>query len=272
MLNIESGMYFCPSHWLDNTLRIALVGCGATGSAIAPLLFKLNHIRREVTGREYGLNLFIFDPKNVTATGMNRTGFFATEVGLNKAQIMANKLNTAYGQNFAVGYPRPFSGNDAGNRYDVIITATDSAKSRYDIQHHVKQRHHGNRKSLWLDIGVGEQYGNVVLGEFGHGKHRLPNALDLFPSIASTSEDKALKRNSCDVLDAITRQNFTVNEWGAAMAVGLLSRLMLNGSIKVQGSMYDVETCGSTPIRINRQMWRSFGYNYRKNPKQTTTA
>lgn len=268
MLNIDSGLYFCPSHWLSSTLRIAVVGCGATGSAVAPLLFKLNHIRRELTAQEYGLKLYLFDPKAVTETGKNRTGYFATEVGMNKAIVMANKLNTAYGRNFAVGHPRVFTSVDATNNYDVIITATDSAKSRYDIQYNVSQV--SQRKTrLWLDIGVGEQFGNVVLGEFGHGKHRLPNALDLFPSLASTSEDKALKRASCDVLDAITRQNFCVNEWGATMGIALLSRLMLNGSLTTHAAMYDVETCGSTPIRINRQVWRSFGYNYRKNPYLT---
>ena len=125
MLNIDSGLYFCPAHWLEHDVRIALVGCGATGSAIAPLLFKLNHIRRELTGRELGLNLFIFDPKNVTQTGMNRTGFFATEVGMNKAIVMANKLNTAVGYNFAVGYDRPFRPADAGKGFDFLGGAID---------------------------------------------------------------------------------------------------------------------------------------------------
>ena len=266
MLNIDSGLYFCPAHWLEHDVRIALVGCGATGSAIAPLLFKLNHIRRELTGRELGLNLFIFDPKNVTQTGMNRTGFFATEVGMNKAIVMANKLNTAVGYNFAVGYDRPFTPADAGKGFDVVITATDSAKSRIDINEAVRNTYQSRKEVLWLDVGVGEQYGNVVLGQFGHGKNRLPNALDLFPSMAEASEDKALERPSCDVLDAISRQNFTVNEAGATTAIGLLSRLILNGSITVSGALYDVETCGSSPIRINRQVWRSFGYNFRKNP------
>lgn len=262
MLNIEAGLYFCPSHWLNSTLRIALVGCGATGSAIAPLLFKLNHIRKELTAQEYGLQLFLFDPKNVTETGKNRTGFFSTEVGLNKAEVMANKLNTAYGKNFSCGFPRHFSPSDTSMDFDIVITATDSAKSRYEIQKFMGRKK--SKTSLWLDIGVGEQFGNVVLGEFGRGNHRLPNALDLFPDIAKGEEDNVLKRPSCDVLDALTRQNFTVNETGATTAVGLLSRLMLNGSISVNGAMYDVEQCGSSPIRINREVWRSFGYRYRK--------
>lgn len=267
MLNIESGLYFCPSHWLNSNLRIALVGCGATGSAVAPLLFKLNHIRRELTAQEYGLNLSIFDPKKVTETGKNRTGFFSTEVGLNKAQVMANKLNNAYGKNFASGFSRPFCPSDTSMDFDIVITATDSAKSRYDIQGFMGKVK--NKTSLWLDIGVGEQFGNVVLGEFGKGKHRLPNALDLFPDIAKGQQDDELKRKSCDILDAISRQNFTVNESGAATAVGLISRLMLHGSISVNGAMYDVEQCGSSPIRINREVWRSFGYQYRK-PKSVS--
>ncbi|WP_338455096.1 PRTRC system ThiF family protein [uncultured Alteromonas sp.] len=265
MLNIESGLYFCPSHWLNNNLRIALVGCGATGSAVAPLLFKLNHIRRELTAQEYGLQLSIFDPKKVTETGKNRTGFFSTEVGLNKAHVMANKLNNAYGQNFAYGFSRPFCPSDTSMDFDIVITATDSARSRYDIQEFMGKKK--NKTSLWLDIGVEEQFGNVVLGEFGKGKHRLPNALDLFPEMAKGQHDDALKRNSCDVLDALTRQNFTVNEQGATTGVGLLSRLILNGCISVSGSMYDIEQCGSSPIRINREVWRSFGYRYRKPSK-----
>lgn len=267
MLNIDTGLYFCPAHWLNSTLDIALVGCGATGSAVAPLLFKLNHIRRELTGQEYGINVKIFDPKNVTETGKNRTGFFSTEVGMNKALVMANKLNTAYGKNFVTGLPRPFTHNDT-RRVDVVITATDSAKSRYDIQAMMANR----KDTLWLDIGVGEQYGNVVLGEFGKGKHRLPNALDLFPDIASAKQDNELKRASCDVIDALTRQNFTVNEQGATTAIGLLSRLILNGSISVHGALYDIELCGSSPINISRNVWRSFGYQYRKTAKKAQSV
>ena len=265
MLNIESGLYFCPSHWLDNNLRIALVGCGATGSAVAPLLFKLNHIRRELTAQEYGLQLSIFDPKKVTETGKNRTGFFATEVGLNKAHVMANKLNNAYGKKFASGFSRPFCPSDTAMDFDIVITATDSAKSRYDIQAMMVKK----KNALWLDIGVGEQYGNVVLGEFGRGKHRLPNALDLFPDIAIAKQDNELKRASCDVLDALKRQNFTVNEQGATTAVAILSRLILHASISVHAALYDIELCSSSPINISRNVWRSFGYHYRKPAKKT---
>ena len=276
MLNVESGLYTCPHHWLENSINIALVGVGATGSAIATLLYKLNHIRRETTDGMYGVKIYLFDPKSVSRTGINRTGFLSTEVGLNKAECIANKLNTAYGKIIAKGIPRPFTKDDASFGYDVVITATDSAGSRYDVGRFNQNPNLNYRdkakKRLWLDVGVGEQYGNVILGEFGKGKHRLPNVNDLFPSIKETSDDASLKRASCDVLDAISRQSFTVNETGAATAIAILSKLMINGNISVNGAMYEVETCGSSPIRINRQVWRSFGYQYRKNKHLTTSV
>ena len=253
MLNIQSGLYLCPQHWLNNTLEIALVGVGATGCAIATLLFKLNHIRSELTHGDYGINLYLFDGKAVTETGKNRTGFLSTEVGMNKSVVMANKLNNALGKQFAVGTGRDFCKKDAKHNFDVVITASDSASSRNMIARSHTE-HPSRLAKLWLDVGVGEHYGNVVLGEFGHGKHRLPNVTDLFPAIQLEEEDKKTNRASCDVMDAITRQSFCVNEIGASMGIAILSKLMLQGSIATQGAMYDSATCGSSSIHINKTL------------------
>lgn len=264
MVNIESGIFTCSETWLTKTLNIAVVGVGATGSSVATMLYKLNHIRREVTDNQYGINVTFFDPKNVTATGANRTGFIRSEIGMNKATTMANKLNNANGSVFAYGSANKFSlgALKDPSKLDVIITATDSASSRNQIAQM------GNRLShqpIWLDIGVGGSQGNIVLGELGTGKHRLPNVSDLFAAMKDEREDKDLNRASCDILDAITRQAFSVNETGASMAIGLLSRLVIYGSLTTHAAIYDISNCLSTPININRTAWKSFGYLYRKN-------
>lgn len=266
-VNIDAGIFTCPQRWLSEDVNIAVIGVGATGSAVATMLYKLNHIRREMTDNQFGINVTFFDPKAVTQTGYNRTGFLRSEVGQNKALCMANKLNNAFGGIFAYGVPSVFSLSALRNprSLDVIITATDSAASRNQIAKHSQLLNNG---CLWLDIGVGDTQGNVVLGGLGKGKSRLPTVSDLFPSMQAEAQDKQQHRASCDVLDAITRQAFSVNETGAAFGVGLLSRLMLFGSINTQGCIYDVAQCRSTPININRLAWKSFGYVYRK-PAQT---
>jgi len=270
MINIDKGNFTCPEHWLNNTINIVVVGVGATGSAIATMLYKLNHIRREVTDNAYGITVTFFDPKTVTATGANRTGFLKTEIGMNKALTMANKMNNANGSIFAFGSPNAFSFRNlrSCDGVDVVITATDSAASRNQIAKDGKSL---SDKTLWLDIGVGGTQGNVVLGQFGKGKHRLPNVSDLFPAMREEAEDKALHRASCDVLDAITRQAFGVNETGAAMGIGMLSRLMLFGSINTHGCLYDIASCRSTPIHVDRTAWKSFGYTYRTNKQQANS-
>jgi PRTRC genetic system ThiF family protein len=270
-VNIDSGIFTCPQRWLTEDINIAVMGVGATGSAVATMLYKLNHIRREMTDNQFGINVTFFDPKAVTQTGYNRTGFLRSEIGQNKALCMANKLNNAYGKIFAYGAPTAFSLSALRNprQLDVLITATDSASSRNQIAKQSKRLDHG---CLWLDIGVGDTQGNVVLGELGKGKSRLPTVSDLFPSMQAEVQDKAQNRASCDVLDAITRQAFGVNETGAAFGIGLLSRLMLFGSINTQGCIYDVAQCRSTPININRMAWKSFGYLYRKPAKAKATV
>ena len=261
MLLMDENRFVVPDHWINNDIRIALVGVGATGSALATLLFKLHHIRQSISDGLVGLKVSLFDPKSVTVTGVNRTGFLRHEVGFNKAVVMANKLNISYGIPFCKGVAAPFT-PDQCRHYDVIITATDSAASRLAIA----QAYVSKVTTLWLDVGVGGAAGNVVLGQLGKGKHRLPNVADLFDLTTAEKEDKTLQRASCDTLDAITRQAFCVNEVGAATAMGLLSRLIVRGQLSTHGCMYDIEQGDSVPINIDKQVWRGFGYNYRKNP------
>lgn len=268
MVNLESGTYSIPHQWLTNDISIALVGVGATGSAVASLLYKLNHIRREITDGDYGVEVALFDPKSVTETGKNRTGFLASEVGKNKAFCMANKLNNSYGKKFCIGVDQPFSFDVYRNAPDMVITATDSAKSRNAI--FKNGIHHA--KTLWLDIGVGGSSGNVILGELGKGKCRLPTVCDLFNTLQAEEDDKTLERNSCDTLDAITRQSFTVNEMGGAIGIGLLSQLIFRGSISSHGALYNVKSMQSTPLTINRTVWRSFGFNYRKSKTRVANS
>ena len=77
MINIESGLYTCKEKWLNSDINIVLAGVGATGSAVASMLFKLHHIRKEMTDNEFGLRLALFDPKSVSQTGITELVFCA---------------------------------------------------------------------------------------------------------------------------------------------------------------------------------------------------
>lgn len=74
-----------PCALLQNKVRITVVGCGGTGSAIAAGLPYL-HQAMVALGHPHGLDVTLVDGDRISRTNCVRQPFSESEIGLHKAQ------------------------------------------------------------------------------------------------------------------------------------------------------------------------------------------
>lgn len=254
-------MYYIPHTLVNANVKIALVGAGGTGSYFAIELVKLATAMRTLSP-ESSLEVTIFDGGIVTEANCIRQNFYATQIGLNKADAITWVTNNLHSMNFkSVGKNIKPSDLDG---FDLIITCVDLPSIRYQIYQYFNNSFNAYRKVLWLDTGNTENSGQLVLGEFGNNKY-LPTVCDLYDY--SILSDKKGEHKSCSAIESLTKQNLGVNAFCARLGGQLLCNLFLKGRIKNHGAYFDCEELSSYPLNIDLETWKIHGYKPKFIPK-----
>lgn len=247
-----------PSAWIDQPIRIELIGCGGTGSSMLDELFRMHSLLVRLA--HPGLIVRAWDGDTVSEANVGRQRFWPCDVGWNKAELAVKRYN-GFGDAGWAYVDRMLERHDAEHlRTDVVITCVDSPRVRAWLGEVGRERDKG--ETLWLDTGNDADSGQVVLGNWSGrtdrtkpGEVRLPNVLDLYPDLANQTDDP---RASCSVEEAIERQDFGINQRVAAEASGLLWRLIRYGEIDRHGS-YIYQGSGEVlPLHIDEDQWQSF--------------
>src|ERR1039457_5234490 len=80
---------------LTSKCSVVLIGCGGTGSQVLSGLARL-HLSLIALGHP-GLDVHAYDPDTVSNSNVGRQLFAQSDVGLNKASVLVNRLNMYYG-------------------------------------------------------------------------------------------------------------------------------------------------------------------------------
>lgn len=236
-----------PAHWAFNAIQVHLVGVGGTGCQVADQLAAL-HATLVALGHP-GLMVKLYDPDVVSSANIGRQRFTRADIGLNKAQVLAHRINVFHGLNWEA-VPERFDtcfGTD-----HLILGCTDSVAARESMFHAC---------GWWLDCGNDARSGHVILGQtpssFKHDSKsvRIPTWLDLFPG---TPEDDA--GPSCSVEQAIRRQSWPVNLRAASIATELLYQWIREGSLSWHGALFTVTPPSIFPLEVKPETWLPFGY------------
>ena len=100
-------MHTILPHLLRRTMKVAVVGCGGTGSAIVSGLPHL-HQALIAGGHPSGLSVTVIDGDRISAANCVRQPFSASEIGLFKSVVLINRLNLFWGLDWqAVPHHRP---------------------------------------------------------------------------------------------------------------------------------------------------------------------
>ena len=168
-----------------HALRFYFVGCGGTGSWLAPHLVRLARFLRET--RQMKAHLTFIDPDVVEMKNVFRQNFGEAEVGGYKAELLALRYAASWGQSIEV-HASPFDKGMVQLKYQdlgVIVGCVDNAAARRAIADALDQetRLHGADglpRLWWLDAGNGTYTGQVLFGAARNAR-QLQYAFPYFP-------------------------------------------------------------------------------------------
>ncbi|MEY2161588.1 MULTISPECIES: PRTRC system ThiF family protein [unclassified Rhodanobacter] len=254
------GSFTIPASLVGGTRRprVMIVGVGGTGSHFAEAFARLQHTVMALG--HPGFEVTLVDGDRVSQSNVGRQRFYASDTGLSKALCLVHRINMAFGFDWEAshGYFKPKSLGDVRTP-DLLVTCTDKALLRAEIGSHMAKR---PSEALWADFGNGAAKGQVCLGHLGKpaASERLPNVFDLYPEL-SQMERADREEPSCSMAEAITRQEFPINQQVAQLGIALLWTLLRKGSLDHHG--YFVETTPfvqTRPMMIDPVAWSFYGY------------
>ncbi|MBD0788228.1 PRTRC system ThiF family protein [Vibrio sp. Y2-5] len=248
-------MFYLPSHLINRSVTVALIGAGGTGSFLAAELVTLKHVM-EIFSPESSLNVTVFDGGVVTEANCIRQNFYKSQIGMNKAAATAWTTNNLHGCNFQA-IERNATADELSN-FDLIITCVDIPSIRYQIHQKTKNKY---RNIIWLDTGNNDTAGQIILGELANGTNSeklLPTVCDLYDF--SEQSDEQGNKKSCSAMESLSKQNLGVNATSARHAAQLLTNLFTKGYIEYHGTYFNTEDLSSNPIKIDPEVWAVHGY------------
>jgi len=248
---------------LEREVRVLVVGCGGTGSAIVAGLPYL-HESLMARGHPGGVRVTVMDGDTISPTNCIRQPFARSEIGLNKAVVLVNRLNMFWGLKWeaipdhlkpGTFISRNYSGDDL--RAHIVIGCVDTRAARATIRDAVSN---WSTVSYWLDLGNNADSGQFILGEPLNERNRrarlrLRTAAELFPEIVDPTLDDD-GETSCSAAAALERQEPFINSTLAQHALALLARLFRYGEISYHGGFINLATGVSSHLPIDASMWR----------------
>jgi PRTRC genetic system ThiF family protein len=242
---------------LQSQVRVLVIGCGGTGSAVVAGLPYL-HQSLVAHGHPGGLHVTVMDGDTISPTNCVRQPFARSEIDLNKAIVLVNRINLFWGLKWeaipahlrtGTFVSRSYSGDDL--RAHIVTGCVDTRAARATIRDAVSK---SSTVSYWLDLGNNADSGQFILGEplnerNRRAKLRLRTVAELYPEIVNPSFDDD-GQPSCSAAAALERQEPFINSILAQHALGLLARLFRFGEIGHHGGFTNLGTGASSVLRI----------------------
>jgi len=243
-----------------HALRILVVGAGGTGSAVVMGLPYLDQAMR-VWGHRYGLEVALMDADSVSETNCVRQPFSVSDIGLNKATVLVNRINLFWGMNWtaiASGFHAKSFDRNQDRCPDLVIGCVDTRAARRAIQDSFS---HGlSRAHYWLDLGNNASSGQYVLGQPLNARNRrkaarLRTVSELYPEILDerVGEDPL---PSCSAVEALDRQEPFINQTLAASALAMLAQLFRYGKLTHHGAFFNAKTGQMSALPVDPTLWR----------------
>ena len=212
--------------------HINLYGCGGTGSHVLLGLARLNMAIVNLGAKAFHVN--VYDPDIVEEGNVGRQAFSTTEVGINKAHALVDRVNLHYGTGW-YSYAKKAPGSSEA---EVIISCVDSGESRKEIADSVIRYN-----PYILDCGNSRYQGQVILGQYNG---ELPNPYKENPELLVS--DKTEDQPPCT--DPFYAQDLFINQIIATYALHYVWFLFRKDQIDTRGVFVDIEKGITNPISI----------------------
>lgn len=246
-------------------LQVFLVGCGGTGSWLAPHVARLVLLLRDKFNPQ--LDVFLIDPDTVEEKNVYRQNFCFAEVGQNKAASLALRLNAAWGLDIRA-VPESFNPDlfeklrqGGWGATTLLIGCVDNHLARQSL---AKAAEAAN--AWWLDCGNSKESGQVLLGRAKPPDPSIAFMLQgmttwlplpslQHPELLEPEADEPQVNEtglSCADLALLDAQALSINARIAAEAADFLFRAFLTGDLR-RCAAYLSLGAGSTQSRYNTE-------------------
>lgn len=213
-------------HVDNHKIKVLIVGCGGNGSKLLQEISALNMNLVEMG--KLGLEIKVYDDDIVEKYNVGRQNFYTSDIGYNKAFVLASRINRSYGDNIEAFQERFNTSHIDKNM--IIISCVDNVKTRKQIDKVYKKK----ANFIWIDLGNDRNSGQVILSFKDAKDKSLPTCVDLFPDMKDNPEEP-----SCSMRESLKRQSFTINKIIVNFAMKMISELLIDKQIGYSQLFYN---------------------------------
>ena len=234
---------------LTKGTRLIMIGCGGTGSWLAPHIVRTARLLHEA--RDQQVSVVFWDHDHVEPKNIFRQNFCEAEIGANKAVALAQRYGHAWGIPIsAVDQPidksiatkNEFVPSYSDQRTTVFLTCVDSNEARREVAKVCE-----SWPIWWVDTGNRKTSGQVAVGrDFDNGEPFplrfpskttwLPMPTLQFPEILMAKDELHQPGDysnlSCADLAIVDEQGLSINHAVASAAAALLMKMLVLGDLQ----------------------------------------
>ncbi|MDN5375343.1 MAG: hypothetical protein PWQ39_383 [Thermacetogenium sp.] len=214
-------------------VRIAVVGCGGTGSYLVPDLARFIYS----IGADRVSKFVITDGDQVEEKNLLRQNFVPPDLNRNKAEVLAERYGRAFGINIGY-YPRYvetekeldmlFSEEEENYAtFDVLVGVVDNNRTRQLFHRYFYRRY----DLVYIDAGNALHDGQVAVGVRMGSTTAIPPVGEWYPDILEDSTSRFPSEVSCAEAVVSEPQSMMANRFSAALVMGILAPLLQEGRI-----------------------------------------
>ena len=211
--------------------------------------------RREHGVGYYGIDAAMMDADVVSETNCVRQPFSISDIGLNKATVLINRINLFWGTQWKalpIYLDKRARINDL--HPDIVIGCVDSRAARAAIEEALKGSL--NRTSYWLDLGNNAASGQYILGQplndRNHRKaERLRTVSELYPEISDVRKAEDPLPSCSRPSKRWTGRSRSSTRHLPMSALAMLSRLFRHGRLKHHGAFFNAVTGHMSALPID---------------------
>jgi len=239
-----------------DSIGLTLIGCGGTGSWLAPAVARVGRLLMERYEKE--VQIVFIDPDHVEEKNVYRQNFCQAEIGRNKAETLAFRYGSAWGLEIGAVAARFTDDHmqifDFGYRgwLRVLIGCVDNAAARKAIDHVISC---ASEYTWWLDSGNEKSSGQVLSGCGGKQPADpfqlpgfcswLPLPSDQHPELLNSTSQEAAGEEaalSCAEMALQDSQGLAINQRMAAEAADYLVRMLITQDLRKMATYIDLES------------------------------
>lgn len=223
-----------------------VVGCGGTGSILAEGLANM------VAGYKKNARMVLVDHDLVEEKNVFRQNFMPSEIGQNKAEALAFRLNLRFGLD--IGALAQEVTKKPANDAAIYITAV----------HTVTPRKLFKDSRFWLDLGNDKSTGQAIFGTTSNASllkqeaknwNKQPYVMSLPNAYYRAGMEKL--KDELDVPNCADNpyeeQGPLVNRMAAMAGLAILKQILVEGQVRTPSVYFDADCATMAPCRITKE-------------------